>query len=82
MAVQQLRVASRWVAIGRICVAVKIKLIENGSDLMAGGKFLYFACDEMTIPWMQMFRSTVNATAQSNMPVLCTNVSPSTRLWQ
>jgi hypothetical protein len=29
MAVQQLRVAARWVAIGRICVAVKIKWIEN-----------------------------------------------------
>ena len=42
----------------------------------------HLACDEMTIPCMQMLRSTVNATAQSNIPVLCTNVSPSTRLWQ
>jgi hypothetical protein len=44
MAVQQLRVASRWVAIGRICVAVKTKskIIQSNqidwkSDLMAGG---------------------------------------------
>lgn len=37
MAVQQLRVASRWVAIGRICVAVKTKSNWWKSDLIAGG---------------------------------------------